>query len=49
MLDCTGEKLRELSAYIRAILAGDYLCTIGNAGQIAEEKGLFQSVRELYS
>lgn len=49
VLDCTGEKLRELSAYIRAILAGDYLCTIGNAGQIAEEKGLFQSVRELYS
>ena len=47
ILDCTNEDLRALSAYVKAMLEDDYICVIGNTGNIEENNGLFGSVREL--
>ncbi|MDO4439106.1 MAG: insulinase family protein [Eubacteriales bacterium] len=47
ILDCTNEDLRALSPYVKAMLCDDYICVIGNAGNIEENNELFSSVREL--
>ncbi len=48
LLDATQEDIRELAAYIRAFMQDDFLCVVGNAQKIKEEKELFLTTENLF-
>lgn len=48
LLSATPEGIRELAEYIRAFMRDDYLCVVGNAQKIKEEKELFLTTENLY-
>lgn len=48
VLDATAEDIRALAAYIRAFLADDCLCVVGNEKKIEEEKEKFFTLEQLY-
>ncbi|MDE6674600.1 MAG: insulinase family protein, partial [Acetatifactor sp.] len=48
LLAATQEDIRELSAYIRAFMEDDFLCVVGNAQKIKEEKELFLTTENLF-
>lgn len=48
LLDATEEDIRELAAYIRAFMEDDFLCVVGNAQKIREEKELFLTTENLF-
>lgn len=47
LLATTAEKLKETSEYIRAFMADDCLCVVGNAEKITEAADLFDKVENL--
>ena len=47
LLAATPEDIRSLSAYIKAFLSDDYLCVVGNAEKIMEEKERFLQIENL--
>lgn len=47
LLAATPQDIRELAEYIRAFMADDYLCVVGNAQKIREEEGLFLRTENL--
>ncbi len=48
LLGATQEEIRELAAYIRAFMQDDFLCVVGNAQKIKEEKELFLTTENLF-
>lgn len=48
LLTATQEGIRELAEYIRAFMEDDFLCVVGNAQKIKEEKELFLATENLY-
>ena len=48
LLDATQEDIRELAAYIRAFMQDDFLCVVGNAQKIKEDKELFLTTENLF-
>lgn len=48
LLDATQEDIQELAAYIRAFMEDDFLCVVGNAQKIKEEKELFLVTENLF-
>lgn len=48
VLDATAEDIRALAGHLRAILADDCLCVVGNAKKIEEEKANFLTLEQLY-
>lgn len=48
LLAATQTDIRELSAYIRAFMEDDFLCVMGNAQKIKEEKGMFLTTENLF-
>ena len=48
LLGATQEEIRELAAYIRAFMEDDFLCVVGNAQKIREEKEMFLTTENLY-
>ncbi|MCI9071363.1 MAG: insulinase family protein, partial [Lachnospiraceae bacterium] len=48
LLEATQEDIRELAAYIRAFMQDDFLCVVGNAQKIREEKELFLATETLF-
>lgn len=48
VLDATAEDIRALAAQLRAFLADDCLCVVGNEKKIEEEKGKFLTLEQLY-
>lgn len=47
LLGTTPDKLRGTADYIRAFMADDCLCVVGNAEKISEAEGLFEKVENL--
>ena len=47
LLGTTPDKLKETAGYIRAFMADDCLCVVGNAEKISEAKELFEKVENL--
>ncbi|MBQ2802810.1 MAG: insulinase family protein [Lachnospiraceae bacterium] len=47
LLNTTVEDIRELAQYIRAFMEQDYLCVVGNANKIQEEKKIFLTTENL--
>ena len=48
LLGATQEEIRELAAYIRAFMQDDFLCVVGNAQKIKEEKEMFLVTENLF-
>lgn len=48
ILAATPEDIRALSEYIRAFMAEDFLCVVGNAGKIREEESRFMKMENLF-
>lgn len=48
VLDATPEDIRALSEYIRAFMDDDFLCVVGNEGQITAEKEKFMKIENLF-
>lgn len=48
LLTATQEGIRELAEYIRAFMQDEFLCVVGNAQKIEEEKELFLTTENLY-
>ena len=48
LLGATQEDIRELAAYIRAFMQDDFLCVVGNAQKIKEEKEMFLTAENLF-
>lgn len=48
LLTADLEDIRELAAYIRAFMQDDFLCVVGNAQKIREEKEMFLTTENLY-
>jgi len=48
LLGATQEEIRELAAYIRAFMQDDFLCVVGNAQKIKEEKEMFLTTEDLF-
>ena len=49
LLATNQETIRSLAAHIRAFMAQDYLCVVGNEEKVKEETELFGEVRDLYA
>lgn len=49
ILSATPEDIRSLSEYIRAFMEEDFLCVVGNANKIKEEKNRFLKIENLFS
>ena len=49
LLATNQETIRSLAAHIRAFMAQDYLCVVGNEEKVKEEADLFEEVRDLYA
>ena len=49
VLGATAEDIRELSAYISAFMEEDFLCVVGNANKIKEEKDRFLHLENLFA
>lgn len=47
-LNATQEDIRSLAGIVRAVLKEDAFCVIGNEQKLAEEKELFQELKNLY-
>ena len=48
VLDATAEDIRALAGHVRAFLADECLCVVGNAKKIEEEKANFLTLEQLY-
>lgn len=48
LLSATPEDIRSLAAYIRAFMADDFLCVVGNADKIKEAEGIFGFTENLF-
>ena len=48
VLDATAEDIRGLAGHIRAFMADEYLCVVGNEKKIKEEKDKFITLEQLY-
>ena len=48
LLSATPEDIRSLAAYIRAFMADDFLCVVGNADKIKEAEGIFGYTENLF-
>ena len=48
VLDATAEDIRALAGHVRAVLADDCLCVVGNEKKIEEEKAKFLTLEQLY-
>ena len=48
ILEATEEDIRALSEYIRAFMDEDFLCVVGNANKIREEKEIFMRTENLF-
>uniref|UniRef100_UPI00405719ED insulinase family protein n=1 Tax=Acetatifactor sp. TaxID=1872090 RepID=UPI00405719ED len=49
VLGATAEDIRELSAYIQAFMDEEFLCVVGNANKIKEERDKFMNVENLFA
>lgn len=49
VLSATAEDLRGLSKYLKAFMEDEFLCVVGNAGRIKEERELFGKIENLFS
>lgn len=49
ILGATAEDIRELAAYISAFMEEDFLCVVGNANKIKEEKDRFMNLENLFA
>ena len=47
-ITASKEEIRELAAYIRAFMQDDFLCVVGNAQKIKEEKEMFLVTENLF-
>lgn len=47
VLSADAESLSKMSEYVKAFLADDFLCVVGNAGKVKEQKELFLQVENL--
>lgn len=47
ILSLTVEKVRNLAPVIEAVLAQNYICTVGNSDKIQESEELFMEIKEL--
>lgn len=48
VLTCETENIRALAPYLKAVLADDYLCVIGNEDKLEEQKEMFGSLEPLF-
>jgi len=48
LLSTDKEKIRNLAAYMDAIMQGNYLCVVGNEEKIKEEENLFDTVETMF-
>lgn len=48
LLAAEPEDIRKLSAYIEAFMEEDFLCVVGNAEKVQEEKGRFLNLENLF-
>ncbi len=48
MLSATAQDIRELSGYVEAFMADDFLCVVGNTEKIREESELFMHTESLF-
>lgn len=48
ILNAKAEDIRALAPYVRAVLADECLCVVGNAKRIEEEKTNFRTLEQLY-
>ncbi len=48
VLSCESRDIRALAPYLRAVLSQNNLCVIGNEKKLEEQKGLFETVRNLF-
>lgn len=48
VLDAEAEDIRRLAPYVRAILADECLCVVGNGKKVEEEKANFITLEQLY-
>lgn len=48
LLNATQEDIRGLAEYIRAFMQDDFLCVVGNAQKIKEEKEMFLTTENLF-
>ena len=48
LLSATPEDIRSLAEYIRAFMAEDFLCVVGNADKIKEAEGVFGYTENLF-
>ncbi|MCR5755692.1 MAG: insulinase family protein, partial [Acetatifactor sp.] len=49
ILGTTAEDIRSLSEYIKAFMADDFLCVVGNANKIKENKECFGKIENLFA
>lgn len=48
VLACESKDIRALAPYLKAVLSQNHLCVIGNEAKLEEQKGLFDTVRNLF-
>ena len=49
VLAATAEDIRELAAYIDAFMEEDFLCVVGNANKLKEERDKFMNLENLFA
>ncbi len=49
ILGATAQDIRELSVYVKAFMEEDFLCVVGNANKLKEEKNRFMNLENLFA